>query len=264
MLLAAARLHAAMAGRILVRTDFRIPQMATVDLSGQRVVEWRSRGKHLLMRTDAALTLHSHLEMDGRWHLARDGRRPRVPPHWIRVIAQTDPWTAVGSRVGQLKLLRTDGEEELLGYLGPDVLGSDWDLAEVVRRLTADPGREIGVALIDQRVMAGPGNVYKSEAMFLRGIHPRALVGSIEDPAALADVTRRIMLANRDRTGPRVTTGDTRPGRNLWVYGRGGEACRRCGTPIRSLEQGPGSGSGSGSGSGERITYFCPRCQPEG
>jgi endonuclease-8 len=134
------------------------------------------------------------------------------------------------------------------------VLGPDWDADEAVRRLAADPAREIGVALIDQRALAGPGNVYKSEALFLRGIHPWTPVGDAE-LSPLVGLMKRLMEANRD-TGMQITTGDRRPGREHWVYGRGGEACRRCGMPIERGMQGPDLE--------ERVTYWCPSCQPGG
>jgi endonuclease-8 len=111
----------------------------------------------------------------------------------------------------------------------------------------------VGDALVDQSVMAGPGNVYRSEVCFLAGVDPRTPVGSIADPSGMVDLMRTLMQRNRSG-GRRVTTGDSRPGHDLWVYGRGGRPCRRCGTPIRSFARGPRSQ--------ERITFACPRCQP--
>jgi len=249
----AARLHAALAGQTLRGTDFRIPSLATVDLAGQTVTGSGARGKHLLIRTDGGVTVHSHLELDGAWELYAPRARRRGPWHEIRVVLETDPWAAVGYRLPVLEVLATDREAERLAHLGPDVLGPDWDAAEALRRLMAGPGREVGVALVDQQVMAGPGNVYKCEALFLRGLHPETRVGDIADPARLVDVVKRLMETNRGRPA-RVTTGDTRPGRRLWVYGRGGSPCRRCGTRIRTLRQ--------GDPPAERVTFFCPACQP--
>ena len=251
----AGRLHAALAGQVLRRTDFRVPALAGADLSGQAVESAAARGKHLLVRTDAGLTVHSHLELDGAWELFRPGQPWRRPTHEIRVVMETDPWSAVGYRLPVLEVLPTAEEPRRLAHLGPDVLGPDWDPDEALRRLLIEPTREIGVALIDQRVMAGPGNVYKCEALFLRGVHPRTSVGAMGDGdlAALINLVKRLMEANRDRPA-RVTTGDTRPGRRLWVYGHAGRPCLRCGTPIRTIRQ--------GDPLTERTTYLCPSCQP--
>jgi endonuclease-8 len=245
----AGRLHGALAGRTLVRTDFRVPSLANADLAGRRIDAVESRGKHILMRTDAGLTVHSHLKMDGAWLVLRTGTRARTPSHEIRAVLVTEPWTAVGSLLGILDVWPTAQERERLGHLGPDVLGSDWDPAAALRRLTADPARLVGEVLIDQRVMAGPGNVYRSEVCFLRGIDPRTPVGSVRDPAATVDLMKRLMEANR-RRGARITTGD--PRNPLWVYGR--DTCRRCGTRIDRISLGPSGG--------ERVAYLCPNCQP--
>ena len=253
VLVAATRLHAALAGERLVRTDFRVPAFATSDLSGQIVRAVTPRGKHLFLRTDAGLTLHTHLRMDGRWDLRRTGTGLSGRAGDVRVVLETAPWTAVGRRLPVVELLPTAREAEVTAHLGPDVLGPDWDPAEVLRRLRSRPDRPIGEALIDQRVMAGPGNVYKSESCFLRGVDPWTPVGDVADLDAMVSLVKRLMEANRS-TGAQVTTGDTRPGRSRWVYGRGGEPCRRCGTPVRRGSQGPIAQ--------DRVTYWCPSCQP--
>jgi endonuclease VIII len=253
VLVAASRLHRAMAGRVLLSTDVRVPAFATSDLSGQVLDEVATRGKHLLFRTDAGFTIHTHFRMDGRFELRRPEQRPPGRMHEIRLILRTEPWVAYGRLLGLLEVIRTENEAGSLGHLGPDVLGPDWDPDEALRRLCAEPHRAIGEAILDQRVMAGPGNIYKAELLFLRGIDPWTRVGDVRDPAALVALTKRVMEANRT-IGTQVTTGDTRAGRSHWVYGRGGEPCRRCGTPIRSAEQGPDAQ--------ERITYWCPHCQP--
>src|SRR5688500_13454745 len=170
--LAATRMHTALAGQRLMATDFRVPRFATADLSGQLVREVAARGKHLLLRTDAGVTLHTHFKMEGTWHLYRHGERWRGPDHQVRAVLETDDVVAVGFRLGIVELLPTAEEDRVVGHLGPDVLGPDWDPALAEANLARDPAREIGVALIDQRALAGPGNVYKSEALFLRGIHP--------------------------------------------------------------------------------------------
>jgi endonuclease-8 len=253
VLVAATRLHAALAGDRLIRTDFRVPAAATTDLSGRVVLEVVPRGKHLLCRTDGGLTVHSHLGMDGRWDLRAQPARTGGTGHEVRCILTTDRWIAVGRSLRVVEVLPTADESRVVGHLGPDVLGPDWDREEVVRRLMERPERAVGEALVDQRVMAGPGNVYRSEVCFLRGLDPWTPVGSVADVAALVGLMKRLMEANRT-TGAQVTTGDRRPGRSRWVYGRGGEGCRRCGTPIRRGEQ--------GDAGRERVTYWCPSCQP--
>ena len=249
--LAATRLHAALAGQRLARTDFRMPRIATADLSGSTVLEVASRGKHLLLRIEGGVTLHTHYKMDGSWHLYRPGERWRGPSWQVRVLLETAPWIAVGFRLAVAELVPTRDEHAVVGHLGPDPLAPDWDPAEALRRLLAQPERPIGDALLDQRVMAGPGNVWKSELCFLRGLDPWTPVGRVTRPERLIALTRELFEANR-ASGDQITTGDARPGRSRWVYGRGGRPCRRCGTPIRVR----------GPSDPERVTYWCPSCQP--
>jgi endonuclease-8 len=140
-----------------------------------------------------------------------------------------------------------------VGHLGPDLLGQDWDPDEAVRRLLAAPERAIGEALLDQRNLAGIGNLYKAEVLFLQGLSPWAPAGSVRDLPRL--VSRAQLLLERNRDEPaQVTTGDTRRGRHHWVYGRAGQPCRRCGTAIMV--------DGQGDPAYERVTFWCPRCQP--
>ncbi|HET6751375.1 MAG TPA: DNA-formamidopyrimidine glycosylase family protein [Actinomycetes bacterium] len=253
VLVAAARLHGALAGERLLATDFRVPRFATADLAGQTVREVVARGKHLLLRTDAGVTLHTHFKMEGAWHLYRPRERWRGPDFQVRAVLRTAPWVAVGFRLGVCELLPTAREHEVVGHLGPDVLGADWDAAEAVRRLLADPERAIGTALLDQRALAGPGNIYKCEVCFLRGVDPWTPAGQVDDLPGMVDLLKRLMEANR-ASGRQVTTGDTRPGRTHWVAGRNGRPCRRCGTPVRKAEQ--------ASYDADRVTWWCPTCQP--
>lgn len=251
VLVAATRLHHALAGRRLLATDFRVPAFATADLSGRTLERVDARGKHLLMRTDAGTTIHSHLRMDGEWQLHAPGSPWRGPAHEVRVVLTTEATVAVGMRLGVVELLTAREEKEALGHLGPDVLGPDWDADEAVRRLGADPDPAVHEAVQDQRVMAGPGNVYANEVCFLRGLHPGTPVGEVSDPAALVSLLHRLMTANR-ATGRQITTGDTRRGRERWVYGRRGRPCRRCGTIIRGDHQEAPA----------RVRFWCPACQP--
>jgi endonuclease-8 len=251
--LAATRLHQALAGQRLLATDFRVPRFATADLRGQVVREVVPRGKHLLLRTDAGVTLHSHFKMEGAWHLYRPGERWRGPEFQVRAVLRTEPWVAVGFRLAICELLPTEREHEVVGQLGPDVLGPDWDLAEAARRLRADPDRAIGTALLDQRAIAGPGNVWKCELCFLWGVDPWTPVGEVRDLEGMLGLLARMMDANRTG-GNQVTTGDTRPGRTSWVTARANKPCRRCGTLVRKAEQ--------ASYDAARPTYWCPTCQP--
>lgn len=263
-------LDKALSGSVLVTSDFRVPAHATLDLSGRQVVETVSRGKHLLTRIgrgEDAVTLHTHLKMEGSWHLYREGTPWRRPAHAARVVLRTADWTAVGFSLGVVEVLPRAEEATVVGHLGPDLLGPGWDLDEAVRRVAADPARAVGEAILDQRNLAGIGNMYKSELCFLLGLFPWRPVGDVPDVPALLRQAKRVLEANKLRTA-QATTGDTRRGRQLWVYRRDKQPCRRCGTPVRVAMQGPvGLGPGaeqeSRQASQERATYWCPRCQPE-
>ena len=249
--LAAKRMHEALAGQVLLRSDFRVPALATVDVTGEAVLGVVSRGKHLLTRLSSGRTLHTHFRRDGTWHLYRHGERWTGGPQWqVRVVLENASWQAVGYRLPVVELV-TD-ESCVVGHLGPDLLGEDWDLDEALRRLRAQPDREIGLALLDQRLLAGLGNLYRVEALFLRGLTPWVRVADVPDLPALVETGRRLMLANRDHW-QQSTTGSLRRGEDHWVFERSGRPCRRCGTRIRSAPQ--------GDAPYERLTYWCPRCQ---
>ena len=250
--LAATRLHRALAGLELLQTDFRVPRYATVDLSGRAVSGVTSRGKHMLFRLSEDVTIHTHFKMEGAWDLYRTGERWRNPSSQARLVLRTSPWVAVGFRLPVIEVLPTDREDDAVGHLGPDPLRS-WDADEALRRLRTAGARPVGEALLDQALIAGLGNVYKSEICFLRGLHPDIPVDAVEDLEAVVSLAERLLDANRS-TGRQITTGDSRRGRTSWVYGRAGEACRRCGTPIQKKLQ-PSYGM-------DRVTYWCPSCQP--
>ncbi|RST23118.1 DNA glycosylase, partial [Streptomyces sp. WAC04770] len=175
----AARLHAALAGRVLTQADLRVPRFATSDLSGRTVLDVTARGKHLLTRVEGGLTLHSHLRMDGAWRVYAPGERWRGGPgHQIRAVLANTEHTAVGYRLPVLELLRTSEESKAVGHLGPDLLGPDWDPGLAVERLAAAPDRPLGEALLDQRNLAGIGNVYKCELCSLARVTPWLPVGA--------------------------------------------------------------------------------------
>ncbi|TDE07930.1 Fpg/Nei family DNA glycosylase [Jiangella asiatica] len=252
--LATKRLHDALAGAELVRTDFRVPRLATADLAGRTVTESVARGKHLLTRVSGGLTLHTHLRMDGAWRVFASGQPWRGGPAFqIRVVLSTDRHDAVGFRLPVVELVRTADESRVVGHLGPDLLGDDWSADVAVRRLLTDPDRELGVALLDQRNLAGIGNMYMAELCFLAGASPWTPVAAAPDLRAVVDDAHRLLHLGIE-TGRQVTTGDPRPGRQHWVYGRGRRPCWRCGTPIRSAQ--------IGTPPQARLTYWCPRCQP--
>lgn len=245
----ASLLNEALAGRVLTGCDIRVPAFATVDLSGQVVVEVVARGKHLLMRV-GDVTVHSHLKMEGAWQLYRPDEKWRRPAWQARIILSTADRVAVGFQLGLLEVVPRSAEDTVVGHLGPDPLGPDWDSAEVLNRMLADPGRPIGLALLDQRVIAGLGNVYRNEVCFLRGVLPSRPVGEVHDLGGLVDLARRLIEANRHRT-TRTTTGNLR-GDTSWVYGRSGKPCLRCGSPVRRGQLGDPE---------LRTTFYCEVCQ---
>ncbi|MEU9823677.1 DNA-formamidopyrimidine glycosylase family protein [Micromonospora chersina] len=257
-------LQRALAGARLTGSDFRVPQLAATDLTGWTVRESASRGKHLLLRLTAPpdsaaaadgngrdWTLHSHLRMDGAWRAYAPGERWAArPAHLIRVVLRSPGAVAVGYHLHELALIPTAEEESLVGHLGPDLLGPDWDPDEAVRRLAAHPDETIGEALLDQRNLAGVGNLYKCEVLFLRGVSPWTPVRAVPDLAGTVGLAQRLLAANRGRW-TQSTTGSLHRGQTSYVYGRRAQPCRRCGTAIRKEEL------------GERVTYWCPACQPD-
>ncbi|MET0715993.1 MAG: DNA-formamidopyrimidine glycosylase family protein [Mycetocola sp.] len=248
---AARHLNDVLEGATVTTWDIRVPAFATSDLTGELIEGVVSRGKHLLHRV-GDYSLHSHLKMEGTWHLYRPGSAWKRPAYQARALVGSADWLSVGFELGVVELIARSDEHTVVGHLGPDLLGDDWDAAEALARLEAVPERPAAVALLDQRNLAGLGNVYANELCFLRGILPTRPIGDT-DAVALVALSHRLIHANRDRV-ERTTTGDTRPGRQTWVYGRGGKPCRRCGTRIRSGLLGP-------TPTQQRETYWCPRCQ---
>jgi endonuclease-8 len=251
--LACKRLNQALAGATLLKTDFRVPQLAAADLSGLTVRQVVSRGKHQLFRFSDDTTLHTHFKMEGSWHLYRPGAQRRGGPEFqIRAVLHTADWEAVGYRLPVVEIVPTAEEHTVVGHLGPDLLGPDWDPDEALRRIGAQPDRTIGEALLDQRNLAGIGTLYRAETLFLSGIHPRAPVRDVP-VAKVIDRAKRLLEANKDRPD-QSTTGDLHRGKTTWVFERARESCRRCGTRIREESFGPPGQ--------ERKSYWCPSCQP--
>lgn len=232
-----------LSGRTLAQTDFRVPQLATVDLAGGAVAATVARGKHLLTRIDhesGRWTLHTHLLMDGSWRVLRPGQRWPKPAHLARVVLEAEGATAVGFQLGVVELVAREEEEPLLAHLGPDLLGPDWDLDEALHRLSDDPDRPVFEALRDQRNLAGIGTIYAAETQFLSGVHPLTPVGQVPDLRRLVARTGELLRAEWSTKG------------RMWVYGR--RDCRRCGGTVQKLMLGPVGR--------ERPAYVCPRCQP--
>jgi endonuclease VIII len=242
----AAALREALVGKTLTRCDVRVPRFATTDLTGHTVDEVISRGKHLFIRV-GPVSIHSHLKMDGSWRVSRRDR-PVREDHRVRIILEANGVQAAGIDLGQLEILDRERDQTVVAHLGPDLLGADWDPRVAAANLVTDPDRPITEALLDQRVMAGVGNVYCNELCFIFGRLPTSPVSTVADPLRVVKRAHDMLMANRSGWN-RTTTGDRRQGRELWVYGRAGLECRRCGTLIESDR------------SGERVTYWCPSCQ---
>jgi endonuclease-8 len=254
--LTARRLNQALAGQQLTVSEFRVPALATVDLRGRTVTDVLARGKHILTRLDDDLTVHSHLRMDGAWYVSRTAGPPpprRHPQHMIRALLGNAQWLATGYRVHDLRVVARADEPAVVGHLGPDLLGPDWDPGAAVANLRAQPDVAIGEALLDQRNLAGIGNLYKSEVLFIAGVHPWNPVRDVGGLDEIVRTAHRLLRANRDHP-EQSTTGLLGRGQEHWVYERAGQPCLRCRTPIQRADQGVPPRA--------RSTYWCPTCQP--
>jgi endonuclease-8 len=260
-------LHRALAGEIVTRFESVLPKLTRVDedapITGRRVESVEAAGKHVLMRFSGDLVLRTHMRMNGSWHVYRPGERWRRPRRDMRVVVATDRFEAVAFNVPVAELLgATDQERQPdLRAMGPDLLGETFDEAEALRRVRARGREAIADVLLNQRVVAGIGNVYKSEVLFICRVNPFTPADEVADDRVgdLLRTARKLLQANVSTLGGGITTyiGFRRTrGRDesqrRYVYGRAGRPCRRCGTSIRVQAQGPHA----------RLTYWCPRCQP--
>ena len=254
--LAAKRLNNVLAGRNIDGSDMRLPSLATVDLTGLRVNEVHPYGKHLLFRFSDDTTLHTHFRMDGSWHIYKEGQRwIGGPMHSVRIVLHSGIHVAIGYRLHDVRLVPTARETDLIGHLGPDILDDDWDL-NTVRTNVRDQGlRAIGDVLVDQRVLAGIGNIYRCETLFIARIAPTARVSDLSEVQleSVVDIARELMMRNRDRSS-QATTGDERHAH--FVYGRARQRCRRCHETIRAR-----TGTGGQIRPNEQTIFWCPGCQ---
>jgi endonuclease-8 len=264
---AARTLNRALAGHQVVRFESVLPALTRVHedspVTGRTIESVTAAGKHVLMRFSGSLVLRTHMRMNGSWHIYRAGEKWRRPRRDMRVVVATDAFEAVGFNVPVAELVHDKAlaRQEDLRLMGPDLLGDTFDAAEAIRRFRERPAMEIADALLNQRVVAGAGNVYKSEVLFLCGIDPFLPVNRVSDEQlrAIVDTARKHLKANViDPTaaivtyrGYRRTTGRADPSERLYVYGRARKPCRKCATPIRVRAQGPNA----------RLTYWCPTCQ---
>lgn len=249
------RLSQALAGEPLILADLRWPSLATTALAGETTLEVASRGKHILHRLSSGLTLHSHLRMEGQWRIeSTEGLAPRQLAHPdLRAALGTRRWTALGMRLGMLDLVPTAREAELVGHLGPDLLGPDWDAEVAVANLTR-AGAPVGAALLDQANLAGIGTMWAAEVLFLERVNPWRSATELDADRLKAIVSRAQTLMDAARHHAVLApTGVRRKGENTYVHKRSGRPCRRCGTTVRVAQIGPGLR--------ERAMFYCPACQ---
>ena len=263
---AAAAMHRALAGRVVTRFESVYPAVTRIAVDhpivGRTIDSVSARGKHLLITFSGGLVLRTHMRMNGSWHLYKSGIRWQRPARDMRVLVAAGDVEAVGFNVPVAELLtaRDLSRHAELNALGPDLLDPAFDAAEAARRVRAHGRDAVGDVLLNQRVVAGIGNVFKSEILFLAGIEPFTLVAALTEAQVerLIAISREQLAANvmtRSQTLSssisRRTTRSLDPNKKLWVYGRGGKPCRRCGTPIQARK----------TGLDARLTYWCPRCQ---
>lgn len=265
---AAAALHRALSGRVVTRFETVIATLASVDdqspIAGRVVERCESVGKHLLIRFSGDLLLRTHMRMSGSWHLYRPGETWQRPHRDMRIRIDTDTWVAVAFNVPVAEFVtgRDLSRHRTLASLGPDLLAAEFDRPEALCRLAAAGHRPIGEVLLDQRVVAGIGNIFKSEVLFLCGLSPFQPASHLSDAdrARIVDTAVPLMRANTGagagsgivtHRGLRSTTRRAAAADSLWVYGRAGQPCRKCGATIEFRKVGPDA----------RTTYWCPRCQ---
>jgi endonuclease VIII len=265
---AARSMHRVLAGHAVTRFETAYAHLDRVNVDtpivGRTIAAVASAGKHHLIHFSGDLILRTHMRMNGSWHLYRPGERWWRGEHAMRVRIDTADWVAVAFNVPVAEFVtpRQLETRDPVAQLGPDLLGAVFDRDEAIRRIVASGHRAIAMTLLDQRIVAGIGNVYKSEVLFMTGVHPDAPSSAV--PLAtlerMMDVARGVLLDNViEGTSSRIQTYRNlrqlnRAGGHddsLWVYGRRGKPCRKCGTAIDMKKMGLEA----------RSTYWCPRCQ---
>lgn len=264
---AARTLDRALAGKPVVRFESMLPALTRIHedhpLTGRTIERVASQGKHVLMRFSGGLVLRTHMRMNGSWHIYRPGERWQRARRDMRIVVATADFEAVGFNIPVAEFIaeRDVAKHDELRRLGPDLLADGFDAAEAVARIHARPTEEIGDVLLNQRVLAGIGNVYKSEVLFACGVNPFAGAGTLDAATArkLVDTAQKFLRVNVSASlapmttyqGMRRTTGRDDPRERLWVYGRARRPCRRCGALVLVRAQGRDA----------RLTYWCPTCQ---
>ena len=267
----AAALHRALSGRVVTRFESVLVKVAGAGddhaIVGRTIERCEAIGKHVLVRFSGGLALRTHMRMSGAWHLYRLGERWQRPRRDMRVVIETVDRVAVAFNVHSAEVLDASAlaRHPTLTSLGPDLLSPTFDREAAAARLRQAGARPLADVLLDQRVLAGIGNIIKSEVLFVCRINPDTPASAMDDETRvkIVETAVRLMRANVGpaATGTGIVTyrslrGLTRrggPGDTLWVYGRAGKPCRRCGTPIRSIKRPPDA----------RTTYWCPACQPD-
>jgi endonuclease-8 len=264
---AAQTLHRALAGRTITGFSSVFPQLNRLDedapLTGRKLERVEARGKHLLMHFSDGLILRTHMRMSGSWHLYRPGEAWQRPRDQLRISIETAEFHALAFQVHEAEWLSTASlARSRVTRLGPDVLAADFDPEHAAQRVRATGSRPLCDVLLDQNVLAGIGNVYKSELLFLSRVHPLCPAETLDAASArkLTQLAARLMNSNVGTTseagivtyrGLRRTTGRGDPGERLWVYGRAGKPCRVCAAAIAAERWGQHA----------RRCYFCPNCQ---
>jgi endonuclease-8 len=264
---AARTLHRALAGKVVTAFESMLPALNRVHedtpITGRTIERVTAIGKHLLIHLSGNLVLRTHMRMNGSWHIYRSGERWQRSRSDMRVLLSTTDFEAVGFAIPVAEFITSSAlaKHRDLRRLGPDVLADTFNETTVVENLRSRPSAEIADALIDQRVLAGLGNVYKSEVLFISGINPFVHIENLSDAqlGSIIETSRRVLKANVSASlemmttygGLRRTTHRAAPTERLWVYGRARLPCRRCGTPIEVRKQGVDA----------RLTYWCPQCQ---
>lgn len=261
-------MHRVLAGHVVTRFETAYAHLDRVNVdtpvAGRTIERIESAGKHHLIVFSGDLILRTHMRMNGSWHLYRQGERWWRGPQAMRVRIDTADWVAVAFNVPVAEFVTPQqlATTDPVAKLGPDLLGREFDRDEAVRRLIASAHQPIAMSLLDQRLVAGIGNVYKSEVLFLSGVNPFTAAGAVpqETLERMMDLARGLLRDNViDGSSPRIqtyrnlrmTNRASEHDESLWVYGRAGKPCRRCGTAIEMKKMGIEA----------RSTYWCPRCQ---